>query len=174
LFVGGDWVRKGLGIAIGAVAAARAFGAELELWVVGRGDRSRFAALSAKQGIESHVRFYGARDDTERFYQAADVFVLPSSYEGFSLACLEAAASGLPLLIPSVSGAREIVGENEAGCLVQRSVPSVAAALVRLAVDPDLRSALGTEARRRVQVYGWDRSSEAVTKLYRQLLDLPA
>jgi glycosyltransferase involved in cell wall biosynthesis len=170
LFVGGDWDHKGLSIAIGGVAEARAAGVDVVLWVVGRGDVDRFAALSAALGARPHVRFYGHRRDTWRFYQSADLFVLPSSYETFSLVCFEAAACALPLVIPPISGAREIVGTDEAGCLVERSASSVAAALTRLAAKPGLRSALGEEARRRAQAYGWDRSAQSVASLYEQLL----
>ena len=117
LFVGGDWGRKGLKIAIAALAGVRATGEDVELWVVGKGDRVRFERFSAEQGVAPHVHFHGIRKDTDRFYQAADLFVLPSAYETFSLVCFEAAACGLPLVIPPISGAREIVGANEGGCL---------------------------------------------------------
>jgi UDP-glucose:(heptosyl)LPS alpha-1,3-glucosyltransferase len=170
LFVGGDWDRKGLEIAIAAVAGARAMGEDVELWVVGEGDRVRFERISAEHGLTSHVRFYGVRHDTEFFYQSADVFVLPSAYETFSLVCFEAAACGLPLVIPPISGGREVVGADEGGLLAERAVPSVTAALARLADDATLRSALGNEARRRAQAYTWERSAASVTDLYRQLL----
>ncbi len=170
LFVGGDWDHKGLSIAIGGVAEARAAGVDVELWVLGRGDVDRFATVSANLGAGRQVRFFGHREDTERFYQSADLFVLPSSYETFSLVCFEAAACALPVVIPPISGAREIVGTNEGGCLVEPSASSVAAALARLAANPTLRSALGEEARRRAQAYGWDRSARSVITLYEQLL----
>ena len=96
--------------------------------------------------------------------------MLPSAYEAFSLVFLEAAACGLPLVVPPISGAKEIVGGDEGGLLVQRSVASVSAALARLAADPGLRSALGAEARRRAQLYTWDRSAASVTDLYSRLL----
>jgi UDP-glucose:(heptosyl)LPS alpha-1,3-glucosyltransferase len=171
LFVGGDWGRKGLKIAIEAVAAVRATGENIELWVVGLGDQARFKRFSAEHGVAPHVRFHGARHDVEQFYQAADLFVLPSAYETFSIVCFEAAASALPLVIPPISGAREIVGKDEGGLLVERSVPSVTAAIARLAANPNLRSALGTEARRRAQPYTWERSASSVFALYGQLLD---
>ena len=173
IFVGGDWSRKGLAIAIEAVAGARSGGADVELWVVGAGDRTGFERIAAEHGISGYVRFHGVRRDTERFYQAADLFLLPSRYEAFSLASLEAAACGLPLVVPPISGSREIVGNDEGGLLVQRSVPSVANAVSRLATDLELRIALGTEARRRVQSYTWERSVASVTDIYWNLLPTP-
>lgn len=170
LFVGGDWDRKGLGIAVEAISRVRADGHDLRLWVVGRGDEARFAALAEKSGVAPFIRFFGPRPDTERFYQAADLFVLPSAYETFSLVCFEAAGCGLPVVIPPISGAREIVGADEGGLLITRSSRSVADALLKLATDPELRARLGAEARRRAGAYTWQRSVESVTNLYETLL----
>jgi len=170
LFVGGDWDRKGLRIAIEAVAKVRASGHDLHLWVVGHGDEARFAALAEQFGIASFVRFFGPRPDTQRFYQAADLFVLPSAYETFSLVCFEAAVCGLPLVIPPISGASDIVGSDEGGLLVERSVESVVDALVMLATHPELRTRLGAEARQRASAYTWQRSVESVMDLYETLL----
>ena len=94
LFVGGDWDRKGLGVAIEAVSLVRQR-TPIRLWVVGRGESGRFEQLAERLGVGDHVRFFGPRADTERFYQAADIFVLPTEYETFSLVAYEAAASSL-------------------------------------------------------------------------------
>ena len=174
IFVGGDWSRKGLALAIGAVAAARSEGVDVELWIVGAGDRGRYEQLAARNGIGNHVRFHGVRRDPERFYQAADFFLFPSAYEAFSLASLEAAACGLPLVVLPISGSRELVGNNEGGLLVEPSVESVAEAVHRLASDQGLRLTLGAEARRRVEDYSWDRSVASVTDIYRNLLATPS
>jgi glycosyltransferase involved in cell wall biosynthesis len=170
LFVGGDWERKGLDIAIEALSKVRAAGYDLRLWVVGRGDAVRLLALAERLGVARYVRFFGPRSDTEVFYQAADLFVLPSRYEAFSLVCLEAAASSLPLVVPSISGASDVVGSGEGGLLVERSVDSVADALVTLTADPELRARLGAEARQRASAYTWKRSVESVMNLYDTLL----
>lgn len=169
LFVGGDWDRKGLSLAVEAVAKARADGVDVVLWVVGKGDGERVGALAIALGVGDAVTFFGPRTDTERFYQAADVFVLPSAYETFSIACFEAAASGLPLVVPPIHGAGELVGADEAGMLVAREGSSVASALVALAGDPARRSALGAEARRRAGGFTWEASAESVAGLYLSL-----
>jgi glycosyltransferase involved in cell wall biosynthesis len=96
--------------------------------------------------------------------------VLPSAYETFSIACFEAAACGLPLVIPRLSGAGALVGDDEAGIIVNREAASIANALVRLACDPARRSALGAEARRRASPYTWEASVAAVTDIYRSRL----
>ncbi len=168
LFVGGNWDYKGLAVAIEGVGVARDSGADLRLWVVGRGDRGRFAAIAREAGVQ--VDFFGARSDGQRFFQAADVFLLPTLYETFSLAAHEAAAAGLPIVATRVSGIDELVGDDEAGLLVERSAAAVAVALLRLAGEPLLRTSLGTEGRARVSALGWDDSVERVLDVYTGLL----
>lgn len=170
LFLGGDWERKGLDVAVEALAEARRSGVPLSLWVVGTGDRRRFADLSARLGVGDRVTFFGPRLDTERFYRAADMFVLPTSYETFSLVAYEAAASGLPVIATPVSGIADLIGDNEAGIRVERDAASVAKALVRLACVPDLRRTLGESGRERTASYTWPRSVESVLAAYEQVL----
>jgi glycosyltransferase involved in cell wall biosynthesis len=170
LFVGGDWERKGLEVAIPAVAVARDRGSRTVLWVVGPGDRARYRRLAEKHGVADHVHFLGPREDTERFYQAADIFVLPTLYETFSLAAYEAAASGLPVVATPVSGVADLVGDNDAGVLVARDADAVGEAMAELARDSELRGRMAAEGRRRSSSYDWDTSVEAVLNLYRYLV----
>jgi UDP-glucose:(heptosyl)LPS alpha-1,3-glucosyltransferase len=172
LFLGGDWDRKGLGVAIDGLARASSeLEARILLWVVGCGDERRFRSIADRKDVGDRVSFFGARSDPERFHQAADIFVLPTLYEAFSLAMLEAAASGLPLIAPPVNGIEELIGDGEAGVVVERTPESVGRALARLASDPDLRARLGTAGRRRALEYTWERSVEAMLAVYGELLE---
>ena len=143
LFVGGDWDRKGLALAIDALAVARAAGAAVELWVLGSGDERRFRAQADTAGVAGTVRFLGRRPEMERYYQAADVYLCCSSYEAFSLALLEAAACALPLVATRVGGVAEVLeGPGEpGGVVVARRAEEVGAVLGELAPGP---SASGT------------------------------
>jgi glycosyltransferase involved in cell wall biosynthesis len=167
LFVGGNWDLKGLAVAIEGLACARRGTPTVRLWVVGAGDRDRFAVLAAQHGVADRVTFFGPRSDAERFYQAADVFVLPTLYEAFPLVALEAAASGLPLVATAAS---RVVVEAQVGIVVERTADAVGKAIAQLASDPTLRAQLGDAARRFASQYTWERSVESVLTLYEQLL----
>jgi glycosyltransferase involved in cell wall biosynthesis len=169
LFVGGDWHRKGLALAIQAAAEAGSR-APIRLLVVGRGDDRRFTTLAHGLGIAQRVHFLGPRSDTERFYAAADVFLLPSWYETFSLAAFEAAASGLPIVAAPLSGVEELVGDGDAGMLVERDAGALGEALAALSASPETRRRLGASARERSAAYTWDRSADAVLSVYRSVL----
>jgi UDP-glucose:(heptosyl)LPS alpha-1,3-glucosyltransferase len=171
LFLGGDWDHKGLKLAIDGLARASSeLDEQLLLWVVGLGNERRFRAIAESGDVGDRVRFFGVVTDPQPLYQAADIFVLPTLYETFSLAAFEAAASGLPLVAPAVSGIEELIGKDEAGIIVERTPESVASALVRLAADEELRMRLGEVGRRRAAKYTWDRSVESIVRLYGQLL----
>jgi glycosyltransferase involved in cell wall biosynthesis len=170
LFVGGDWYHKGLDLAIGGLALAASSGAALRLWVVGAGDEAAFRRIARRAGVADRVAFFGFRHDTPRFYQAADLFVLPSAHETFSIVCFEAAACGLPLVIPRLHGAHELVGNDQGGLVVERTATSIGEALLRLAGDQVLRRRLGAEALRRVAGYSWQRSAASVAGVYDALL----
>ena len=107
LFVGSGYVRKGLGSLIAAMPQV-----EAKLLVVGRDRCAPFQRMARRLGVEDRVVFLGPRSDVERWYGVADVFVLPSWYEPFSNACLEAMASGLPVVTTRETGAAEVIAEG--------------------------------------------------------------
>lgn len=121
LFAGSGWERKGLRFAIEAV---QALPESSRLIVAGRGSR---------RGLPSshRVRFLGPQADLARFYAAADLFILPTLYEPFSNACLEALAAGLPVVTTRDNGFAEIIRPGEEGEVVDdpRDVPALAAAI---------------------------------------------
>ena len=169
LFVGRDWELKGLSVAIQGLAEAR-LGSSGRLWVLGTGNVPKYEAVAAEAGVGNRVRFLGNRADVERYYQAADVFVLPTLCETFCRAGYEAAACGLPVIATPVDGITELVGDSESGLLVERNAASVGRALARLAADPELCSRLGEEGRRRSLECTVERSAGALVATYERLV----
>jgi UDP-glucose:(heptosyl)LPS alpha-1,3-glucosyltransferase len=114
LFAGSGWERKGLRT---AVEAARSL-PEITLLVAGKG--KSFA-------MPENARLLGPRVGLQADFAAADVFVLPTFYDPFSNACLEALAAGLPVLTTTANGFSEIVEAGVQGSIFE---PGDAAALV--------------------------------------------
>jgi UDP-glucose:(heptosyl)LPS alpha-1,3-glucosyltransferase len=104
LFAGSGWERKGLRFAI--EATNRATGCRPILLVAGDG---RERGLPASE----RVRFLGAVRGLARYFAAADAFILPTIYDPFSNACLEALAAGLPVITTRANGFAEILAEGE-------------------------------------------------------------
>ena len=96
------------------------------------------------------VRRLGYRSDVAAVLAAADVFVLPSHFEGLPMSVIEAMLTGLPVVATDIRGPREQVVDGETGLLVPAgSVERLAAALGRLVGDAGLRARMGEAGRRR-------------------------
>ena len=119
LFVGTGWERKGLHFAIEAVET---LGGNTLLLVAGRGNTGQYRSPQAK--------FLGVVKDLPALYTAADVFTLPTIYDPFSNACLEAIAAGLPVVTTTANGFAEILTPGVHGNIVEPGdVKALAAAL---------------------------------------------
>ena len=104
------------------------------------------------------------------FLWASDAFVLPSGYEVFSLAVLEAAAAGLPLIVTMINGVEEFVRDGVNGIVVERTVAGIRAGLQRfVALPPEQRRAIGRQARADVRRYSVDEFNAGWRKIYRKL-----
>ncbi len=164
-FVGSEWERKGLECALRALPLA----AEWTLVVAGAGDEERYRELAAALGVDDRVRWLGVTSDVQLVYQLADAFVLPSSYETFSLVTFEAAASGLPILASAVSGVRELIDDGRNGFLIERDPQRIALRLKELGADEELRSRLGRAARESAMRFGRARMVAEHHELYARL-----
>ncbi len=109
LFVGSGFERKGLWKVLSSLRQLP----EAGLLVVG-GDRrpERYLRMAQEMGLSDRVRFYGPRSDVIRFYQVSDAFVLPTIYDPFSNATLEALAMGLYVITTDGNGCAEVIGEG--------------------------------------------------------------
>jgi glycosyltransferase involved in cell wall biosynthesis len=164
-FVGSEWERKGLEPVIRALALSPAW----TLVVAGSGDQASYTALADGLGVGGRVRWLGVTPDVQSVYGMSDAFVLPSSYETFSLVTFEAAASGLPILATPVSGVRELIQDGRNGFLISRDPGEIAERLAQLASDPELRGRLGAAARESALRYSWTRMVQLHDELYSSL-----
>jgi len=111
LFVGSGFERKGLDALICALAYLNKE-KSVVLVVVGKGRYKRYKKLAKRHGVEEKVYFLGTQSDIKRFYLMSDIFVLPSIYEPFSNACLEAMACGMPVVTSRVNGVSELLEKD--------------------------------------------------------------
>lgn len=124
--------------------------------------------------VEGHPRIVltGYVADTAPYYRAMDVLVLPSWREGFPNAVLEAAASGVPVVVADSTGSRDAVVHEVTGLLVPAGKPdAICDSTVRLLIDPALRSRMGDRARRWVmERYDSRRVLGSAVQFYKELL----
>jgi glycosyltransferase involved in cell wall biosynthesis len=172
-----DAPMKGLVPLLEALAKVRTERDDVELVIIGRPKgKSKIPALIQRLGLTGAVR-YVSGVTTERIvelYAEAEVAVVPSLYEGFSLPTIEAMACGVPVVATTGGALPEVVGtDGETGLLVPPGEPdALALALLRALGDADLRARLGAAGRARVlDRFTWRATAVRTVENYRALLD---
>lgn len=156
LSVGRMFPDKGFDVLIDAAAVLRAEGRDIKVTIVGDGPhRAEYQAQIDSLGLGDTVRLTGRITDEElhQLYEDADVFALLSrpfndEVEGFGIVYIEAGAYGLPVVAGNCGGIPDAVAEGESGFLTS-TVAEAAAAIARLADDPELRRTMGDRGRQR-------------------------
>lgn len=157
---------KGHEIVIDAVAALPG----VSLWIVGDGPhRPHLARKIARLGLEDRVRLLGAvpHDDVAKLLAAADVMALASEREGLANAWVEALASGTPIVIPDIGGARQVVRSAQAGRIVPRTAAAFSSAIEALIAAPPAAAAV----RANVEPFTWDANSRQLHAYFTRLVD---
>ena len=159
LFVGSGWERKGLHFAVRAVTS---LGKNMRLLVAGRGRRD-FAN-------QPNVQLLGAVRDLPGLYAAADIFLLPTLYDPFSNACLEALASGLPVITTRDNGFSEIIENGVHGSIINDAseIDAIRQALLFWS-DPERRRAARTAIVERASHFDITRNVEGVLDVLNHL-----
>ena len=167
---------KGLVHLVEAMAEVRRARPDAHLVVVARvGPSGAVAAAIDRLALGDAVRFVSGLDEAELVaaHQRAEVAVVPSLYEGFSLPAVEAMACGLPLVATTGGALPEVVGDDgTTGALVPPAdAGALASAIVALLEDPGRRAAMGAAARQRVlDRFTWARCAEGTVDVYRRAL----
>ncbi|HEY9467701.1 MAG TPA: glycosyltransferase [Vicinamibacterales bacterium] len=120
--------------------------------LVGDGiERSALETQAHELGVASRIRFLGERHDIARLLASADVFVLPSLYEGLPVTVLEAMAAGTPIVATALGGTSEAVVNGATGILVPPANPAaLSAAIRRVLLERDLAARFSAAGRARV------------------------
>ena len=140
LFAGSGWERKGLLFAIEAMALCK--NRKMRLLVAGRGDARQYQTMRPGFWRENPVQFLGEVADLMSVYAAADIFILPTIYDPFSNACLEALASGLPVITTRSNGFSEIIKDGVHGSVIEDAGNLIALRdAIRFWSDSSLRDA---------------------------------
>jgi UDP-glucose:(heptosyl)LPS alpha-1,3-glucosyltransferase len=168
LFVGNEFERKGLKFALDAMALAKS--STQKLIIAGKDDPAPYRQYARRLGISPNVRFAGTSNDMPSMFAAADIFLLPTSYEAFSLALLEAAATGLPIITTRVNGAVELVRDRANAILVDQDSQEIAKAVRLLIETPELRTRFGHESRTAALQYSWDVVADRTVKVYESVI----
>lgn len=170
----GDFARKGLGLlieALGALPMHRRIAVRL-LVIGGRsGEIAEFQDVATRHGVKAHLKFVGMQRDVTPFLWACDAFAFPSAYEIFSLAILQAAAAGLPVLVTKgLYGAEEFVEDGHNGWLVERDPAALSRWFERAIDERDALPRMGEAAVASAQPYDAETFRQRWSSLVTELL----
>ena len=172
LFVAlGHFERKGLPLVLGSLHKLGR--RDLKLLVVGGspGLIKDYERRAQSLGLERHVAFLGMQPDVRPFLWIADALVFPTAYEVFSLASLECAAAGVPMILTKVNGVEEFVEHGRNGILIERSVEGIVTGIeMFLSLLPEERREMGDAAQRDVKRYAVKEFVAGWRKLYQDTL----
>lgn len=169
LYVGSGFERKGLKFLIQAMGCLKRD--DWRLMVIGKGNWERYREFASKK-IQEKLIYLEPVKDIEAYYSAADAFVLPSLYEPFGNANLEALASGLPVITSRYSGAANIIQHKRDGLIVENpGDPAEIAKNIDYLFDPGLREKMGKQARLLAEQYTLEKNTESIIKLYNDALN---
>lgn len=168
LFVGSGFERKGVPTLLRAFARL----GDPDSWLVIVGKDKAAAGmqnLARDLGISGRVHFAGPQSALQAWYGLSDVFVLPTLYDPFPNAALEALASGLPVVTTRSSGIAEFVRHRENGAICEDPLSSDELAACMQAIGP-IAADISAEARATAERLGIDSMADQLVALYRELV----
>jgi glycosyltransferase involved in cell wall biosynthesis len=173
-----DVALKGLAYLIEAMAKLRADGHDITLTIIGKPKPGKSMDLIDQYGLEPFIDFVSGVTDERivELYSQAELAVVPSLYEGFSLPAIEAMCSSTPLVatdggaLPEVTGTP---GETVFRCR-KADVDDLAGTIRDALANPEARARVGNAGRQRVLArWTWKRCAELTVEQYREVLTMP-
>ena len=122
---------------------------------------------AAQLGIREKVLFHGSQTDVYPYLQKADVFLLPSNFEGMPMTIIEAMGTGLPIVATAVGGVPDMLTHQESGLLVPNRAEAVAEAVGTLLESETLRQTLGETAKIRSEAFSARHMAQAYSEVYK-------
>jgi glycosyltransferase involved in cell wall biosynthesis len=176
--IGGVDVRKNVPMLIEAFARlTRDLAEPVQLVIAGAAHSANTAVFPPLKpvverfGLQDRVVLTGRVSEADKLalYQAADLYVTPSAYEGFGLTALEAMACGVPTIAANRTSFPEVVGKG--GLLVELDAEAIAAAMRRVLEQPELARDLRQRGLERAAEFSWAKTSRLTLDVYREVID---
>ncbi|MEK6558908.1 MAG: glycosyltransferase family 4 protein, partial [Planctomycetota bacterium] len=172
LFVGSGFKRKGLKHVIAALSIIDSH-KKVKLLVVGRGKARGYQRLAKEKGVLNRLIFAGLHKHIQEIYAAGDIFVFPSEYDAFGTACLEAMASGLPVIVSNTSGVSEIITHGKDGFIINHPIDAKEIANnIHVLLEKEPREQMGIDARQKSEMYSFEANVEKTLRIYKKVLNI--
>jgi UDP-glucose:(heptosyl)LPS alpha-1,3-glucosyltransferase len=168
LFVGSGFERKGLKSLLQATQYFKS--KDWRLLIMGKGKWKKYIHF-IPENLRDQIIYKEPVPEIEKYYSAADIFALPSIYEPFGNANLEALASGLPVITSSHCGAADIIQHKQNGLIVESpESPKEVAENINSLFDPNLRQSMGHQGRILAEQYSVDKNTREMVNVYEEII----
>ncbi len=142
---------------------------DAQLHLLGEGELlEQTQALARELGLEKNIRFLGSQSNIYPHLHEADIFLLPSLYEGMPMTIIEAMGTGLPIVATRVGGVPDMIRDRESGLLTLCDPEEVSSAILELAASQALRRKLGETARQESQRFSAAYMAREYARIYEQ------
>lgn len=177
LFVSMNFELKRLGLVMRGIARLKQLKSmesgsfKVKLLVIGKGKVKKYLALAETLGIGDCVIFGGVTRQIEKYYLASDVFALPSTFDTFGIAVLEAMMGGLPVIITETMGVMDIIQSGEHGFVLgEHPSPEDFCRKLAFLLIRENRERMGRAAVKVARTRTWERVSDEVFEQYERLV----
>lgn len=137
------------------------------LSLIGDGEKKEeIQQLVIEKGISDKVKFLGIKSNVYSYLNKADVFILPSIYEGVPMTLIEAMGTGLPIIATAVGGVPDMLRNDEEGLIVNCNVKEIADAMDSIYIDKKTREYLGKKALKRSKIFSDENMANEYKKTY--------
>ena len=169
---------KGYDLLIESLAYINLDNINFQLIIIGGDDRSnleleRLTRIAKENDVHDKVSFIGAvdHDILPLYFSASDIFTMPSAYETFGIAALEASACGLPVIAPQVGGLKSIVKHGFTGYLTTSRCPELFVHYLEILLkNKQLRDVFGINSRKQALNFSWEKSTEDLINVFEKIL----
>lgn len=142
---------------------------ESELWLVGDGElRARAEEYVRENGLESSVKFLGLCDTVYSLLNEADMFILPSNFEGVPLTLIEAMGTGLPIVATPVGGVPDMLTDGESAILCDNDVSAISGAIETFYLSAEKRAQCGQAAKESSVRFSSAYTAESYIEVYKE------
>lgn len=173
LFASMNFEIKGLDDVLFSLAKLKAQNRKFKLIVAGKGNIKKYTKMAKEAQINSDIIFTGPvnKEKLIRMYLASDLYIMLSKFDTFGMVVLEAMAAGLPVIISSNVGAKDLVQEDKNGFIVSNtSDTEYIATKIALLLDENIRRPLAEAAYQTAAQNTWDAVTKKYAAIYENLL----
>lgn len=152
---------------VDAFCKAHEFMPNCELNLIGDGELKESVKQKVlEMNISNSVNFLGLQDNVYPFLNKADIFILPSNYEGIPITLIEAMGTGLPIIATKVGGVVDMLDNEQNALLIDKDTESIYRSLIRLFENQELREQLGKNAILKAEKFSIVYTAKKYVQLY--------